>query len=131
MGTAGVQYLGDNEMGKTYHRYLKTLSVLGFSWLIVSGVYILTRGTSKGVSIVAITMHMAVAISYLAYALMRNDSVHITGSIVSICLNMFVLTSIFVVNAPVWGKPPVELGGRGAGPQPSADVDNAANVDFK
>lgn len=96
------EYLLGNSVGQCYHRYMKVLSVLGYSWLIVSGVYILVKDTSKGVSIVAITLHMGVSMSYLTYGILRRDSVIITGSIVSIISNFFVMLAIFIVNSSEW-----------------------------
>ena len=83
---------------------MKSLAVLGYTWLIVNGVYILVSNTSRGVSIVGLTIYMGVSISYLTYGLLRRDTVITTGAMVSITSNFFVMMCIFIVNSKVWGQ---------------------------
>lgn len=95
-------YLSDDAVGQTYRRYMSVLAVVGHSWLVVSGIYILTKNTSKGVSIGALTIHLAMSLSYITYGLLRKDRIIVMGSLVSVMSNIFVLICIFIVNSKSW-----------------------------
>ena len=94
-GTSG--FLKTEGVGDTYFKYMKALSVLGYSWLIVNGIYILIVGTSEGVSMVGMGLYFSVSLSFLCYGLLRNDIVIVTGSMVALISNLFVLICIFIV----------------------------------
>ena len=100
----GTEFMQDDPWGSAYRTYMRVLAVVGYSWLVVSGVHILQRGSSDGVSLMGLGMYMGLSASFLSYGLMLNDPVLITGSTVSLMCNLFVIVCIFIVNYPAWEK---------------------------
>lgn len=95
-------YIQEKKLGRVFVWYMRILAVLGYSWLIINGVYILLKDTSAGYSLIGVGAYMASLTSYLGYGVLKNDIVIKTSSTVGIFANIFVLSCIFVVNKPAW-----------------------------
>jgi len=82
-----------------YYRYymLYFVAIFGYAWIYVFGAHILMSQSTKGVSVPAIIIHMAVTVAWLVYGFIRKDKVIIVGSIVSMIGNLFTMIAIFVV----------------------------------
>lgn len=104
-----IEDFGDKSaLGQFYYSYMKILAVAGYAWLLVSGIHILRKKTSEGVSVFGLTMYMSLSVSFLAYGILKHDDVVIMASVVAILCNLFVLSTIFIVNYPAWSKKEID-----------------------